>query len=142
MKYDHSEYVHKYVSLIKANAERLNALIQEIIDFRRLETGHQVQCIQQIDISALCNDIIHSFSELAEQNMIQFENVVSENIFWNTDSKSLTKILNNLISNAFKYTSVGGRIRVTVDVVDNQSLRIKVYKYGKRYSSGGYSFDF
>ena len=117
--------------MIKANAERLNALIQEIIDFRRLETGHQVQCIQQIDISALCNDIIHSFSELAEQNMIQFENVVSENIFWNTDSKSLTKILNNLISNAFKYTSVGGRIRVTVDVVDNQSLRIKVYNTGK-----------
>ena len=77
------------------------------------------------------NDIIHSFSELAEQNMIQFENVVSENIFWNTDSKSLTKILNNLISNAFKYTSVGGRIRVTVDVVDNQSLRIKVYNTGK-----------
>ena len=105
--------------------------IQEIIDFRRLETGHQVQCIQQIDVSALCNDIIHSFSELAEQNMIQFENVVSENIFWNTDSKSLTKILNNLISNAFKYTSVGGRIRVTVDVVDNQSLRIKVYNTGK-----------
>lgn len=131
LKYDHSEYVHKYVSLIKANAERLNALIQEIIDFRRLETGHQVQCIQQIDVSALCNDIIHSFSELAEQNMIQFENVVSENIFWNTDSKSLTKILNNLISNAFKYTSVGGRIRVTVDVVDNQSLRIKVYNTGK-----------
>ena len=63
--------------------------------------------------------------------MIQFENVVSENIFWNTDSKSLTKILNNLISNAFKYTSVGGRIRVTVDVVDNQSLRIKVYNTGK-----------
>lgn len=131
LKYDHSEYVHKYVSLIKANAERLNALIQEIIDFRRLETGHQIQCIQQIDVSALCNDIIHSFSELAEQNMIQFENVVSENIFWNTDSKSLTKILNNLISNAFKYTSVGGRIRVTVDVVDNQSLRIKVYNTGK-----------
>ena len=107
LKYDHSEYVHKYVSLIKANAERLNALIQEIIDFRRLETGHQIQCIQQIDVSALCNDIIHSFSELAEQNMIQFENVVSENIFWNTDSKSLTKILNNLISNAIKFTAEG-----------------------------------
>lgn len=131
LEYDHSEYVHKYVTMIKANAERLNALIQEIIDFRRLETGHQVLCIQQVDVSALCNDIIHSFSELAERNKIQVENVVSENIVWNTDRRSLMKILNNLISNAFKYTSVGGRIRVTVDIADNQKLRIKVYNTGK-----------
>lgn len=131
LEYDHSEYIQKYVTMIKANAERLNALIQEIIDFRRLETGHQVQCIQQVDVSALCNDIIHSFSELAERNNIQVENVVSEDIVWNTDRRSLMKILNNLISNAFKYTSAGGRIRVTVDVADNQKLRIKVYNTGK-----------
>lgn len=96
-----------------------------------METGHQVQCIQQVDVSALCNDIIHSFSELAERNNIQVENVVSEDIVWNTDRRSLMKILNNLISNAFKYTSAGGRIRVTVDVADNQKLRIKVYNTGK-----------
>ena len=131
LEYDHSEYIQKYVTMIKANAERLNALIQEIIDSRRLETGHQVQCIQQVDVSALCNDIIHSFSELAERNNIQVENVVSEDIVWNTDRRSLMKILNNLISNAFKYTSAGGRIRVTVDVADNQKLRIKVYNTGK-----------
>lgn len=131
LEYDHSEYIQKYVTMIKANAERLNALIQEIIDFRRLETGHQVQCIQQVDVSALCNDIIHSFSELAERNNIQVENVVSEDIVWHTDRRSLMKILNNLISNAFKYTSAGGRIRVTVDVADNQKLRIKVYNTGK-----------
>lgn len=131
LSHDHSEYVQKYVSLIKSNAERLNALIQEVIDFRRLETGHQVQCIQRIDVSTVCNDIVQSFSELAEQNSIQVENGVTEGILWNTDSKSLTKILNNLISNAFKYTSVGGRIRVTVDVADNEKLRIKVYNTGK-----------
>lgn len=143
LKHNHSDYVHKYVSLIKANAERLNALIQEIIDFRRLETGHQMQCIHRVDVSALCNDIIHSFSELAEQNMIRIENIVAENIFWNTDRKSLMKILNNLISNAFKYTSVGGHIRIIVDVVDNnQNLRIKVYNTGKGISQEDIPFIF
>lgn len=131
LKYDQSEYVQKYVSLIKANAERLNALIQEVIDFRRLETGHQVQYIRQVDVTSLCNDIINSFSELAEHNQIQVENAVSAGLLWNTDSKSLTKILNNLISNAFKYTSVGGRIRITVNTISKNQLCIKVYNTGK-----------
>lgn len=131
LQYDHSEYVHKYVSLIKANAERLNALIQEIIDFRRLETGHQTLYIKQIDVSSVCNEIIHSFSELAEQNQIRVENVVAADILWNTDSKCLIKILNNLISNAFKYTFIGGLIRVTVNITVDRRLCIKVYNTGK-----------
>lgn len=130
LKNDNSEFVHKYVTMIKNNAERLNALIQEIIDFRRLETGHQETYISEINISEVCNSIINSFSEIAEQNHINVENKIDKNIIWNTDKNCLIKILNNLISNAFKYTYTDGVIKITVETKNNH-LYISVYNSGK-----------
>ena len=130
LKNDNSDFVRKYVTMIKNNAERLNALIQEIIDFRRLETGHQETYINEINISEVCNNIINSFSEIAEQNHINVENRIDKDIIWNTDKNCLIKILNNLISNAFKYTYTDGTIKITVKI-SNNNLYISVYNSGK-----------
>ena len=66
-------FIKKYAQIIKSNTERLNSLIQEVIDFRRMETGNQICHIQELNISELANGIIESFDELAEQNQIQLE---------------------------------------------------------------------
>lgn len=123
-------FIRKYIMLIKSNTERLNSLIQEVIEFRRMETGHKTCNIQHTDIKELTNDIFNSFSELADRNNILFETEVTESIFWNTDRGCLTKILNNLISNAFKYTPANGTIRIRV-LTENDRLMIHVYNTGK-----------
>lgn len=125
------DFIRKYVSLIKINTERLNALIQEVIDFRRLETGNQPCNIKQLNISNLCEDIIQSFTDLAEQNNIIFQTSIQEDLVWNTDYNCITKILNNLISNAFKYTPENGIIKFSIGVTDNCHLCISVYNSGK-----------
>lgn len=71
-----------------------------------------------------------SFSELAEQNKVTFEMEVDKSIYWNTDFRCLSKILNNLISNAFKYTPEGGIIRIRV-LTENSHLLLRVYNTGK-----------
>lgn len=124
------DYIRKYVGLIRSNAERLNTLIQELIDFRRIETGHKVLKPCRVGVSELCSDIMLSFSELAERNNINFVNEIVPGIAWVSDFGCLRKILNNLISNAFKYTPTGGTIRVSVSVVDDK-LRLSVYNTGK-----------
>ena len=124
------DYIRRYVGLVRTNAERLNVLIQELIDFRRMETGHKTLKIRNVDISKLCNDIIDSFSELSERNNINFVNDISEGIDWNTDFSCLRKILYNLISNAFKYTSPGGTIKVGATVKEGK-LVLNVYNTGK-----------
>ena len=63
-------FIKKYAQIIKSNTERLNSLIQEVIDFRRMETGNQICHIQELNISKLAKDIIDSFGELAEQNQM------------------------------------------------------------------------
>lgn len=123
-------YIKKYVGIIRANVERLNTLIQELIDFRRIETGHKTLKIREVNISELASDTVDSFSELAERNNIDFVADIQPDVIWNTDFSSLRKVLNNLISNAFKYTPVGGRIEVEVRV-DGDSLRMAVYNSGK-----------
>lgn len=134
LHYDKSDgFIKKYAQIIKSNTERLNSLIQEVIDFRRMETGNQICHIQELNISELANEIIESFDELAEQNHIQLETDITPDIIWNSDNSGFTKILNNLISNAFKYTPENGAIRIYLNVNDNK-LNLKVYNTGKGIS--------
>lgn len=124
------DYIRKYVGLIRSNAERLNNLIQELIDFRRIETGHKAVKVRKIGVSELCNETFMSFTELAERNNINFINEIQNGLTWNSDFSCLKKILNNLISNAFKYTSPGGVIKVGAEETEGR-LRITVYNTGK-----------
>lgn len=134
LNYEHSDnFILKYAQIIKSNTERLNSLIQEVIDFRRMETGNQICHIQELNISELGNGIIESFDELAEQNRIQLETDITPDIIWGSDHNGFTKILNNLISNAFKYTPENGTIRISIKKEENK-LSIKVYNTGKGIS--------
>lgn len=134
LHYDRSDsFIKKYAQIIKSNTERLNSLIQEVIDFRRMETGNKICHIQEINISELANGIIESFDELAEQNQIQLETDITPDIIWRTDNSGFTKILNNLISNAFKYTPENGTIRIFIKK-EHDKLSMKVYNTGKGIS--------
>lgn len=124
------DYIRKYVKLIRNNTERLNTLIQELIDFRRIETGNKAVKVRKVMVSDLCNETYDSFTELAERNNINFVNEIKPDIIWNSDYSCLKKILNNLISNAFKYTSPGGTIKVGAEEIDGH-LRLNVYNTGK-----------
>lgn len=123
-------FIKKYAQIIRSNAERLNNLIQEIIDFRRMETGNKVCFIQSLDIRLTVIEISNSFIELSERNNISYETHVNDEITWNTDHGCFTKILTNLISNAFKYTPQGGLIKISA-YVENNTLILKVHNTGK-----------
>lgn len=127
------DYIRKYIGLVRSNAERLNTLIQELIDFRRMETGNKQLKIHEVGISELCADIMTSFSELAERNQVEFINEIEPDIQWPTDFGCVRKIITNLISNAFKYTHSGGKIKVGVKVEDD-TLVMSVYNTGKGIS--------
>ena len=131
LNYEGSDsFVKKYAWTIKSNAEKLNNLIQEIIDFRRIETGNKIRKIESCNINNICSEIANSFTDLAEENHVNFSINIASTIIWNVDQSCIIKILNNLISNAFKYTHENGFINVTVYTQDNE-LILKVYNTGK-----------
>ncbi len=123
-------FVRKYINQIVQNLSRLHYLIQEIIDFRRITTGHHPITIRRVDTSDFVSDTCKAFQELADSNSITLQQDITDGIVWNTDERALLRIVTNLVSNAFKYTKPGGTVGITLSVVDN-ALRLSVYNTGK-----------
>ena len=123
-------YVRKYATMIQQNALKLNALILELIEFRRLETGNKVLKIKPVPVTEQIRTIAESFGELAESRKLNYRLQIENGVYWNTDISCLSKIVNNLISNAFKYTPENGTITV-MQTVENDRLCIRVSNTGK-----------
>lgn len=116
--------------MIQQNAEKLNVLILELLEFRRLETGNKAPSIQRLPVSDKLQNIAESFGELAENKKLNYRLNIETGIEWNTDISCFNKIANNLISNAFKYTPEKGNITIGLKI-ENQQLILRVSNSGK-----------
>lgn len=123
-------YVHKYASMIQQNALKLNALISELIEFRRLETGNKQLKVEHIAVTEQIRTIAESFGELAESRHLDYRLCIDEEMHWNTDAGCLSKIVNNLLSNAFKYTPEEGTITIEASI-EKEQLCVRISNTGK-----------
>lgn len=117
--------IHHYATLIRRNADRLNSLIQELIEFRRLETGHRVRTVRSLPLSDKLREIAGAFAELAGNRGMDYRLHIQPDVTWNTDEACFSTIATNLLSNAFKYAPDGGEISVTLTTgADCATLRV------------------
>ncbi len=109
-----SRNLHSY-QVIQRNANRLLQLINELMDFRKAESGALKLQVMPGSIPVFINEIAEEFSELALQKKINFKVSVAtiENETW-FDRQVLEKIIINLLSNSFKYTPDNGVIQLSV----------------------------
>lgn len=84
-------YIRKYASIIQQNAQKLNALILELIEFRRLETGNKTLEIQKLSVSAQTQNTADSFNELAESRKINYQLKIEKEVYWNSDAGCFSK---------------------------------------------------
>jgi DNA-binding response OmpR family regulator len=114
------EEQRKHFDLIQRNARRLLNLVNQLLDFRKLEV-HEIKFNpSEGDVVKFIRETVFSFSDLSEKKdvTLEFQTSVSslETIF---DQDKLEKILFNLLSNAFKFTESKGRVSVSVDLAGN-----------------------
>lgn len=101
------------MTVIHRQAEQMSRLIGQLLHITRLEQGTQKTCMERGDLAALAEAVCE------QQKMIAPEGVVltcdaPENVEARMDVILMTRLLNNLISNAFRYGSDSGHVRVTV----------------------------
>lgn len=123
--------VERYVGIIRSNAIRMNSLIKQIMEFRKVETGNLKLYAEDVNVVMMLSSILKDFQDIAKENKIEirFRHEPKEIIF-PTDRESLTKIFYNLISNAIKYTPYFGLIDVKIERIADQ-LHIEIQNTGQ-----------
>jgi len=109
------DQTRKYGRLMYDNAMRLTRLIDQMLDWRKLESGHLRLDLQRVSIVALTRKIAGLFELHAAERGLHFTVEAPDGeIEVQLDTDKFEKIVFNLISNAFKYTPDGGSIFVVV----------------------------
>lgn len=135
------------LSLIVSSGKRLSNLINDVLDFSRLENNDlQLQCAP-LDVKSAVHTVLSVLAQMAEQKNLVLEADISEPIpFVFADENRVQQILYNLVGNALKFSSQGS-IRVsagekngmvTISVIDNgpgvpESMFEQIFRSFERY---------
>lgn len=110
-----SPELQKQVNLMHRNTLRLLRLINQLMDFRKLENEKMKLQAGQYDAVAFLKEIYESFFEYAAKKNIDFQfHSPRQNILLWFDWDKLDKVIFNLLSNAFKFTGEGGQISIII----------------------------
>lgn len=97
----------KFYEIIESNNNRLQSLVNEILDLSRVESGEIVVKTAPTDLNELCTSVKNIFKFRCPDSVkLDFEESTLS-VVMNTDANRLTQVFSNLISNALKHTSVG-----------------------------------
>ena len=118
------------LNLVHRNANRLLGLVNQLLDISKIESGNMKLQTTPINIIPYLKALVLSFTSYAERKRISlnFISDVNEIIVY-IDKDKFEKIINNILSNAFKFTPDDGSIKVTVDQY-NENLKIIVSDTG------------
>ena len=124
--------VKNNLDFIQRNSMRLLRLINQLMDFRKIEEGKMKLYASENNLSAFVTEITNAFRDIARKKSISY-NVVNKaqdlNLWF--DINMLDKVLFNLLSNAFKFTGENGTINITIDKpADDNMAVIKVEDSG------------
>lgn len=118
-------------NMIQRNSEQLLQLVNQMLDLQKLDAGALTYQYIQADVMTYLRYLIEPFKALAQQKAIHltyYEEVST--LLMDFDEKHLPQILNNLLSNALKFTPVGGEILVHIKKTPTNDLQIKVKDNG------------
>jgi signal transduction histidine kinase/ligand-binding sensor domain-containing protein/DNA-binding response OmpR family regulator len=112
------EEVQPNLGMVYRNARQLNTLINQLLDFRKLESGNLKLEPVRDDMVAFLSNVTASFEQYAaEKNITLKFHSLKKKLIAMFDPDKVEKILNNLLSNALKFTGEGGIVSVHLSLV-------------------------
>ncbi len=122
-----SENAKSQLEIVQKNTNRMLRLINQILDFRKIQSEKMKLIIEEVDVAPYVEEICSGFSKLAEEKRIR-SNIVDQSNrahLW-LDKDKFEKIIFNLLSNAFKFTPADKSVDVIIyEDVEHVSVTVK-----------------
>lgn len=120
----------EYYQIIRKESERLTALINNILDFSRIEAGRKEYEFRQTDLADLVRSTLESYRFEIEQNGFQFEQKIDDELPQvRVDREAIARSLLNLVNNAVKYSSADKYLGVNL-YRSNGAIKLEVVDHG------------
>lgn len=119
------------LDIVSNNATKMSHLVSQILDFRKIQNGKMSLTVENIDLVDFVARQVKDFKLLAQTMQIDliYDHKVDHLPIW-ADQDKLAQVVNNLLSNAFKYSHSGHPIRVTVEEANSRAI-LSVRDYGE-----------
>ncbi len=119
------------LSIAQRSIQRMFKLVNQLMDFNKLENDTLRLCVEEIDVVEAMNNICDTFEfNVKEKGLTLNRYGLEDELRAWTDGDKLEKIVSNLLSNALKFTPSGGHIDVTLDIVDDK-VKVTIADTGK-----------
>lgn len=122
-----------FLGIIKNNTERLNILVNDLLDISRIEAGRVNLSFQLVDMHQIANEIIANLKKRfdADNKQMDVSVVASEKLpFGVADPERIKDVLENLVDNAYNYTPANGKIVVSLHSNGNNEIQVDVKDSG------------
>ena len=131
LRRDYDQETKNELKTIEHNAQRIQNLVNQILDIRKIDKRQmKLQC-QETDMVQYVGNVLKSYDYTAKERNIDFsyKPAIDKLNVW-LDRSALDKVVDNLLSNAFKYTYDGGAIEVRVAEGDHNTAVLQVVDTG------------
>ena len=120
------------IAIMLKEARRLTKMVEELLEFTRIEDGRFTLNIEMIDVAAELEDAIFTFREILHRDELEFEysSDMNEAPLIPGDPNRLKQVFLNLFDNALKYGREGKRIEVAITMAGSDFVMITIRDYG------------
>lgn len=125
----------EHLKRIKRAGERMNRLVQDLLDVAKLEAGRVAITLRPVEVGAMVREAHEMLASLAASEGLALEAVVAEGVQRiDADEGRVIQVLSNLVGNAVKFTPRGGRIVIRADAAP-AGVRFSVSDTGQGMST-------
>lgn len=126
-----NDHIYKDLKLADKNVNQLQKLVNEILDLSKIEDGKMHLDFRVTNLTDVVVNALASFDTAARKTKVRLELDLDPEspVYMDLDQEKITKVLNNLISNALKFTHEGGKITVGLEKMSEHVL-VKVEDTG------------
>lgn len=115
----------KQLTVMEQNTDRLLTLVNQLLDFRRIESDIYTIKKERIELVSYIHSLYSRFSPTAQQKGLKFHMSTEVNqLYMDADTEALQKIFSNLFINAFKFAQSNVEIRISLPEVDENSVKV------------------